>query len=158
MGAAVDAEFRCEQTDGFLTVTCTRMKEAAPGPPLYFRGRTVDLGYRDNAGNPVSTMELERASQDDQDDGAELTELQKKVMEKLRAMLSQQQQTLSESGFPVENALVLATDLVEQCSDARIVRPNDMPSIRRKYSREAMVSAMQNKGGNVVDSLDVKLP
>ena len=43
LGAAVDAEFKCEEEDGFLTVTCTRMKEAAPGPPLYFRGRTVDL-------------------------------------------------------------------------------------------------------------------
>ena len=134
------------------------MKEAAPGPPLYFRGRTVDLNYRDNAGNPVSTMTLDRTADIEDVAALDLTDAQKKVVEKLQAMMTRQRETLSEAGFPPENALVLITDLVDQCAEAKIVRLNDPPSKQRRYLRERMLPALADKGAIVLEELHVRLP
>ncbi len=125
---------------------------------MYFRSRAVDLNYRDNAGNSVSTMRLERAAQDENMDGVDLTSAQTKVLEKLRAILTRQRETLSEGGFPPENAHVLVADLVNQCADAKIVRPNQGPSKRRTYLRETMLPALADKGAIVLEELHVKLP
>lgn len=57
---ALDAEYRLERgEDGVTRLDATKMKDAPEPPPLAFKLRTVELGFEDDDGDPVTSAVLD---------------------------------------------------------------------------------------------------
>jgi hypothetical protein len=73
--AALHMEMQSARSGDKLTITCTRMKNAALFPPMHFQMRSVDLGEVDAVGKPITSIVLDRidafgAAADDKGMGA----------------------------------------------------------------------------------------
>lgn len=57
---ALDAEYRLERgEDGVTRLDSTKMKDAPEPPPMAFKLRTVELGFEDDDGDPVTSAVLD---------------------------------------------------------------------------------------------------
>jgi hypothetical protein len=61
--AAVDVELRAERgNDGVLRLECTKAKDTGPVEPMAFHFFTVELGFNDDEGNPVTSAVLNQVN------------------------------------------------------------------------------------------------
>lgn len=56
--AAVDAQYRVTQSQGMVTLACTKMKDGEKPPEQHFELVTVDLGGADQYGDPITSCVL----------------------------------------------------------------------------------------------------
>jgi KaiC/GvpD/RAD55 family RecA-like ATPase len=56
---ALDAEYRVTKDGDMVRLEATKMKDSDPPPPMAFKLRTVELGFNDDEGQPVTSATLD---------------------------------------------------------------------------------------------------
>jgi hypothetical protein len=126
---ALDAEYKLEkdQSTGIIRLECTKMKDFQRPEPMAFKLRSVELGFVDDEGQPVTSAIL-----DDIDYEPPPTcqgksgrgKWQTTAMEILNSLYDDHRERLEARGYDPEQASVTMDDWRSECIKAGIQRQN----------------------------------
>jgi hypothetical protein len=122
---ALDAEYRMAKDErGIVRLENTKMKDFEPPEPMAFEIRTVELGFEDEDGEPVTSAILDRVDYEptSRKGNAGRGKKQAEALKILDDLYREHRENLEKSGFDPESARVLITDWRDRCYQADIAK------------------------------------
>ena len=114
---AIDSNYRVElDQDGICHLYCEKMKEFEKPGHMAFKPLSIDLGYKDDNGDPITSLVLEQTDAEEHErkgcigKGAK----QQIMMQVLNDMVSEKDFNLEKIGLP-PTGCVLESDWIEEC-------------------------------------------
>ena len=115
---ALDAEYRLDKDEhGIIRAEATKMKEAEPPEPMAFILRSVELGFNDEDGNPVTSAILDSVSYQpaSKPGTASRGKWQTIGMQALEDLEKEHRQRLEDKGYSPDTARVSIGDWRNEC-------------------------------------------
>lgn len=115
---ALDTAVRIDRTDRSVSLTCTKQKDGPEHAPLYFEARTVETGWMDDEGEPVTSLTLHARA----DAPAEAVhnppsgKNQRAALKALRELIIEQRANLAAGGYDPAGARVTVEDWRAACA------------------------------------------
>jgi hypothetical protein len=122
---ALDAEYRLDKDDqGVIRMEATKMKDAESPEPMAFRIRTVEIGFNDEDGNPVTSAVLDETDYQPPAKPGKTGrgKWQTVGLEALQVLYTDHRGKLERGGYDPEGARVLFDDWRSACYDKGMSR------------------------------------
>ncbi|GAB6147014.1 AAA family ATPase [Desulfocicer niacini] len=122
---ALDAEYRLEKDEqGTIRVEATKMKDSAIPDPMAFKLATVELPFKDEDGEQITSAVLNNTTYEELTPRATASQgkWQAVGIDALRDLYEKQRHTLEQGGFNPDNARVTIDDWRTACHNKGMVR------------------------------------
>lgn len=125
--ASLDTEISASVSNGVITVTSTKSKDAEPFAPLFFKLETVELdGWQDEEGQAITSARLNQQTEGDagtkEQKGAKVSgKNQQAAITILRALAKHCSNNLEAGGYDTAQARVLFDDWKTECVKQKLV-------------------------------------
>lgn len=138
---ALDAEYIISKDEhGVRRFECCKMKDAPAPDPMAFDLRSVELGMNDDHGYPVTSAVLVATEYTEQSAPGVVGKGKNQNIgcDILDSLISRQMKTLSESGYPTENASVRRDDWKKEC--LKNMKKNSFYVMEKSLREQGMIS------------------
>lgn len=122
---ALDAEYRLEMDETrVIRMTCTKIKDSEPPPPMSFRLNTVELPFQDDEGRPATSAILDDVEYMPPPVNGKkgCGKWQTVSLEVLKGLYAKHRIHLESSGYDPDDAKVLLEDWRRACIDKGMTR------------------------------------